>query len=125
RTAVAECRLALGRPRDALALVEEELRLARVWNTPRTVGRALRVLGSATGGRHGLDLTEEAVRVLREAPVDTGLELTEALLARGRQLIDAGERVRARALLREAVERAEGQGALRLRALAQAALRGG
>ncbi|CAL9533175.1 hypothetical protein SUDANB145_04067 [Streptomyces sp. enrichment culture] len=125
RTAVAECRLALGRTREALDLATEELRLARVWNTPRTVGRALRVLGTATGGRHGLDLTEEAVRVLRDARADTGMELAEALLARGRQLIDAGERVRARALLREAAERAEDKGALRLRALAWAALRDG
>ncbi|MBT2416000.1 AAA family ATPase [Streptomyces sp. ISL-12] len=125
RTAVAECRLALGRTREALDLATEELRLARVWNTPRTVGRALRVLGTATGGRHGLELTEEAVRVLRDAPADTGMELAEALLARGRQLIDAGERVRARALLREAAERAEDKGALRLRALAWAALRDG
>ncbi|MET7802842.1 helix-turn-helix transcriptional regulator, partial [Streptomyces decoyicus] len=58
RTAAAECHLALGVPREALALAEEELRLARVWNTPRTVGRALRVLGTATGGRRGLGLTQ-------------------------------------------------------------------
>lgn len=51
RSAAAECRLALGSPREALALAEEELRLARVWNTPRTVGRSLRVLGTITGGR--------------------------------------------------------------------------
>uniref|UniRef100_UPI002A83CCAA helix-turn-helix transcriptional regulator n=1 Tax=Streptomyces sp. CRN 30 TaxID=3075613 RepID=UPI002A83CCAA len=125
RTAVAECRLALGRTREALALAEEELRLARVWDTPRTVGRALRVLGTATGGRHGLELSEEAVRVLREAPVDTTMELIPALLARGRQLIDAGERARARACLREAAERAEDKGAVRLRALARQALREG
>ncbi|MFI1481956.1 AAA family ATPase [Streptomyces sp. NPDC020747] len=65
RTASAECQLALGRPRQALALAEEELRLATVWNTPRVLGRALRVLGTATGGRRGLELTERAVRVLR------------------------------------------------------------
>ncbi|MEU4652469.1 AAA family ATPase [Streptomyces sp. NPDC023723] len=126
RTAVAECRLALGgRTREALDLAAEELRLARVWNTPRTVGRALRVLGTATGGRHGLDLTEQAVRVLRDAPVDTDMELIEALLARGRQLIAAGERARARVCLREAAERAEDKGALRLRGLARDALRDG
>ncbi|MGP2439083.1 LuxR C-terminal-related transcriptional regulator, partial [Streptomyces sp. JW3] len=125
RTAVAECRLALGRTREALDLAAEELRLARVWNTPRTVGRALRVLGTATGGRHGLDLTEQAVRVLRDAPVDTDMELIEALLARGRQLIAAGDRARARVCLREAAERAEDKGALRLRGLARDALRDG
>ena len=85
RAAAAQCRLALGHPREALALAEEELRLARLWNTPRLVGRSLRVLGTATGGRHGLDLTDEAVRVLREASVET--ELIPALIARGRQLL--------------------------------------
>ncbi|UIX35056.1 helix-turn-helix transcriptional regulator [Streptomyces sp. GQFP] len=123
RAAAAQCRLALGRPQEALALAEEELRLARVWNTPRLVGRSLRVLGTATGGRHGLDLTAEAVRVLREASVET--ELIPALIARGRQLIAAGERARARKSLREAAERAERLGAVRLRSAADEALREG
>ncbi|GGQ09265.1 AAA family ATPase [Streptomyces mutabilis] len=123
RTAVAECRLALGGGQDALALATEELRLARVWNTPRTVGRALRVLGSATGGRRGLELAEEAVRTLRDGPVDTGTELIEALLAQGRQLLAAGERGRARNRLREAADLAERKGAVRLLALAGQVLR--
>ncbi|MFC8995459.1 AAA family ATPase [Streptomyces rochei] len=123
RTAVAECRLALGGGQEALALATEELRLARVWNTPRTVGRALRVLGTATGGRRGLKLAEDAVRTLRDTPVDTGMELTEALLAQGRQLLAAGERGRARDRLREAAELAERKGAVRLLALAGQALR--
>ncbi|MEV5815482.1 helix-turn-helix transcriptional regulator [Streptomyces mutabilis] len=123
RTAVAECRLALGGGQEALALATEELRLARVWNTPRTVGRALRVLGSATGGRRGLELAEEAVRTLRDGPVDTGTELIEALLAQGRQLLAAGERGHARNRLREAADLAERKGAVRLLGLAGQALR--
>ncbi len=123
RTAAAECRLALGDGQEALALATEELRLARVWNTPRTVGRALRVLGAATGGRRGLELTEEAVRTLRDAPVDTDMELLPALLARGSQLSAAGERGRARDCLREAAELAERKGAGRLLTLAGRALR--
>ncbi|MFJ2263171.1 LuxR C-terminal-related transcriptional regulator, partial [Streptomyces sp. NPDC087844] len=127
RTASAECRLALGRPREALELAEEELRLARLWNTPRLVGRALRVLGMATGGRRGLELADQAVRVLRDAsagvPLDT--ELIPALVARGRQLTAAGDRARARDCLREAAERAERLGAVRLRATAEQALREG
>ncbi|QQM42356.1 AAA family ATPase [Streptomyces liliifuscus] len=151
RTASAECHLALGRPRQALALAEEELRLATVWNTPRVLGRALRALGTATGGRRGLDLTERAVRILRQGadaapggtpgatreaasdggevaapggePVDT--ELIPALIAQGRGLTAAGERARAREALREAAERAERLGAVRLRASAEAALREG
>ncbi len=125
RTAVAECRLALGGGPEALALATEELRLARVWNTPRTVGRALRVLGSATGGRRGLELTEEAVRTLRDAPADTDMELIPALLAQGRLLLDTGERGRARARLREAAELAERKGALRWLTQADQALRVG
>ncbi|MEV7546569.1 AAA family ATPase [Streptomyces sp. NPDC089915] len=125
RTAVAQCRLALGTGQEALALAAEELRLARVWDTPRTVGRALRVLGTATGGRHGLELAEEAVVTLREAPADAGMELVEALLAQGRQLLAAGERGRARDRLREAADLAERQGGRRLLALAEQALREG
>ncbi|GAA3238766.1 AAA family ATPase [Streptomyces lavendulae] len=125
RTAVAQCRLALGGGQEALALATEELRLARVWNTPRTVGRALRVLGTATGGRRGLHLAEEAVDTLRDAPADAGMELVEALLAHGRQLLAAGERGRARERLREAADLAERKGGLRLLALTEKALREG
>ncbi|MGI5451060.1 AAA family ATPase [Streptomyces sp. CA-243310] len=125
RTAVAQCRLALGGSQEALALATEELRLAKVWNTPRTVGRALRVLGTATGGRRGLGLAEEAVETLRDAPADAGMELVEALLAQGRQLLAAGERGRARDPLREAADLAERKGGLRLLALAEQALREG
>ncbi|MEU6226734.1 AAA family ATPase [Streptomyces sp. NPDC047042] len=123
RSAAAQCQLALGHPREALALAEEDLRLARVWHTPRVLGRSLRVLGTATGGRHGLDLIDEAVRVLREASVET--ELVPALIARGRQLAAAGEGTRARKSLREAAERAERLGAVRLYATANESLREG
>ncbi|MET8754892.1 helix-turn-helix transcriptional regulator, partial [Streptomyces sp. NPDC004667] len=125
RTAVAQCRLALGGGQEALALATEELRLARVWNTPRTVGRALRVLGTATGGHRGLHLAEEAVDTLRSAPADAGMELVEALLAHGRQLLATGARARARDRLREAADLAEHKGGLRLLALTERALREG
>ncbi|MFK0256224.1 AAA family ATPase [Streptomyces sp. NPDC090445] len=125
RTAVAQCRLALGGGQEALVLATEELRLARVWNTPRTVGRALRVLGTATGGRRGLHLAEEAVEILRTAPADVGMELVEALIAQGRQLLAAGERGHARDRLREAADLAERKGGLRLLTLAEEALREG
>lgn len=115
RTAAAECRLALGLPHEAIALAEEELRLARVWDTPRTIGRALRVLGSATGGRRGLDLTEEAVHRLREAPPGTAYDLAAALVDHGRLLAAAGDRTRAREAVREAAEHAERLGATLLR----------
>lgn len=123
RTAAALCCLVLGSPGQALALAEEELRLARVWGTARPVGRALRVFGTVTGGRRGLRLAEEAVRLLRESPTEVGTELVSALLAHGRALTAAGEHAHARRCLREAVERAERLGAVRLRTLAEQALR--
>ncbi|USQ82437.1 AAA family ATPase [Streptomyces phaeoluteigriseus] len=123
RSAAARCRLALGSPREAVALAEEELRLARVWDTPRTVGRALRVLARATGGRRGLELAEEAVALLRDSPADA--ELIAALLTRGRLLSTTGDRSHARDSLREAAERAERLGAVRLRSRAEEALRAG
>lgn len=121
RTAAAECRLALGNPQEALALATEELRLARVWNTPRTTGRALRVLGRATRGRRGLELGAEAVAVLRDSPAEA--ELVASLLAHGWQLTAAGERGRGRDHLREGAERAERLGSVRLLTYAEQALR--
>ncbi|MFJ8008379.1 AAA family ATPase [Streptomyces fagopyri] len=120
RTAAAACRTALGRPQDALALAREELRLAQVWDTPRLVGRALSGLATATGGRRGLELAGRAVHLLRDAPAQT--ELISALIAQGRQFVAAGDRARARDALREAAERAERLGAVRLRAQAEDAL---
>ncbi|MFF3847226.1 AAA family ATPase [Streptomyces sp. NPDC002328] len=123
RTAAAACRLALGGRREALALAQEELRLARVWNTPRTTGRALRVLARATGGRRGLELADEAVTVLRHTPA--AAELTAALLTQGRLITTAGDRSRGRDVLREAAEHAERLGAVRLRTRVEEALRAG
>ncbi|MFE4059414.1 LuxR C-terminal-related transcriptional regulator [Streptomyces sp. NPDC059096] len=120
RTAAAECHLALGQPQEALDLAEAEHRYATVWNTPRVRGRTLRVLGAATGGRHGLELTGEAVDTLRNTPLDT--ELVHALVAHGRQLTAAGRPGRARPLLREAAATAERLMVPRLMASAEAAL---
>ncbi|MEU0056336.1 AAA family ATPase [Streptomyces sp. NPDC006334] len=123
RSAAAVCRLALGDRREALALAQEELRLARVWDTPRTTGRALRVLAGVTGGRRGAELADDAVGVLRDTPA--GAELTAALLTQGRLLTTAGDRSRGREVLREAAEHAERLGAVRLRTRAEEALRAG
>ncbi|WP_255948552.1 AAA family ATPase [Streptomyces odontomachi] len=123
RTAAAECRLAQGRPQEALVLAEEELRLARIWGTPRTVGRALGVLGRVTGGRRGLELAQQAVDTLRGSPAH--VELVGALLGQGRLLIAAGERAHGRDRLREAAGYAERLGAVRLRRQAEEGLRAG
>ncbi|WP_431033379.1 AAA family ATPase [Streptomyces sp. P6-2-1] len=112
RSAAALCTLALGERDEARALAEAELRLARVWGTPRPVGRALRVLGLVTGN---VELLGEAVELLRDSPAET--ELIEALIARGRALGAPGLPA-----LREAAARAEQAGAVRLRAEAETAL---
>ncbi|MHA6761780.1 LuxR C-terminal-related transcriptional regulator [Streptacidiphilus sp. PAMC 29251] len=120
RSAAAECLLALGSPQRALPLAEEEYRLAAAWNTPRVLGRALRVLGEVSSGRRGQELTAQAVEILRGASQSS--ELTAALITRGRQLTAAGQRGAARALLREAAVTAERLGSVRLFGLAEQAL---
>ncbi|WP_063770639.1 AAA family ATPase [Streptacidiphilus carbonis] len=120
RSAAAECLLALGSPQRALPLAEEEYRLATAWNTPRVLGRALRVLGEASSGRRGHELTAQAVEILRGT--SEGSELTAALISRGRKLTAAGQRGEARSLLREATATAERLGAVRLLTLAEQAL---
>ena len=121
RSAAADCQVLLGLPGPAVALAAEELRLAEVWGTPRTVGRAMRALGSAVGGRQGLDTAARAVDLLRTADVAT--ELLPALITLGRLLTTAGHRAAARRTLREAVGRAERLGAVRLRSVAVDLLR--
>ncbi|WP_457028235.1 AAA family ATPase [Kitasatospora sp. P5_F3] len=112
RSAAADCHLLLGRPGAAAELATEELRLARIWDTPRTIGRALRALGAATGGRPGLTTAGEAVELLRADGLET--ELVPALISLGRLLLGSGRRAAARDTLREAVTLAEHIGALRL-----------
>lgn len=123
RTGAAECLLALDRPQEALALAEEELRIAEVWGTARARGRALRVLGEATGGRRGLRLTERAVGLLGQTP--GGADLVAALIAHGRLQLTMRERSHARRTLSEAAEHAERIGAERLRGVAEDLLREG
>ncbi|MEU3721329.1 AAA family ATPase [Streptomyces sp. NPDC031705] len=122
RSGAADCHVALGSPELAVPLAREELRLARVWGTPRAVGRALRALGAALGGRYGLELAEEAVELLRGHPEPLP-ELVPALLSLGQALQHSGQSRRARAVLREATERAERTGAVRLHVVAREALR--
>ncbi|WP_244176798.1 AAA family ATPase [Streptomyces albus] len=122
RSGAAECLRRLGRTAEAVELAEEEYRLALVWGTPRTVGRALRVLGTVTGGRRGTELSQRAVDVLRTAPEGVERELVLALIALGDRLTAAGERGRARAVLREAAGLAQELGARRMVAAAERSL---
>ena len=112
---------AIDRHSEALALADEEVRLARRWGAPRALGVALRTAGSLTTGPAALELRREAVDVLQGS---------EALLERARSLIELGAAMRrqgrradARAFLRDGLELAQHCGAARDAAHARAELR--
>jgi DNA-binding CsgD family transcriptional regulator len=79
---------ALGRHEEALALVEEELVLARRWGTPGVVGATLRILGELRAG-DGVPTLREAVAVLARSP--RRLEEAHALASLGRALLEHGD----------------------------------
>jgi DNA-binding CsgD family transcriptional regulator len=100
---------ALGSPAEALALAREEVELARDWGAPRTLGRALRILGLIQGGDAGIALIREAVSVLAGSPAQ--LEHAYALADLGAALRRANQRAAARDHLRPALELAQRAGA--------------
>ncbi|MGA4863558.1 LuxR C-terminal-related transcriptional regulator [Streptomyces lavendulocolor] len=100
RSGAALALVRLGRRREARELAEEELRHARTWGTPRTVGRALRAHAAAVGGRSALDSLTEAAESLRSGPAP--VELAETLVDLGRAHIEAGNGRKGRDALREA-----------------------
>jgi DNA-binding CsgD family transcriptional regulator len=109
-------RLALALPaaerEEALALAEEELRLAVAVASPRAEGIALRALGLLADRKEAVDLLERSVERLRavESPHEAARSLTElgAALARTNRRREARER------LREASDLAQRCGAARL-----------
>jgi DNA-binding CsgD family transcriptional regulator len=100
---------ALGETREALTLAREEVELARAWGAPRTLGRALRILGLIEGGDEGIGLIREAVAVLEPSPAR--LEHAYALANLGAALRRANHRAEARDYLRQALELAQRSGA--------------
>jgi DNA-binding CsgD family transcriptional regulator len=100
---------ALGEADEAVSLAREETELARAWGAPRTLGRALRVLGLIEGGSEGVALIREAVAVLERSPAR--LEHAYALADLGAALRRGNRRAEARERLREVLELAERGGA--------------
>jgi ATP/maltotriose-dependent transcriptional regulator MalT len=100
---------ALGETQEALALVQEEVELARAWGAPRTLGRSLRILGLIEGGDDGIAHIREAVSVLEPSPAR--LEHAYALATLGAALRRANHRAEAREHLRLALELAQRSGA--------------
>jgi DNA-binding CsgD family transcriptional regulator len=110
----------LGQNEEAGQLAYEELELARRWGAPRALGVALRAAGLTEGGDAGLDLLEEAVRVL--AGSSAKLEHAKACTELGAALRRANQRSRAREHLRQALELATICGAAPLVQRAEAEL---
>ena len=109
RSQAAEALLAGGDREEARRLVTEELALARRWGSARPIGRALRVLGRARGGKAGLALLRESLDVLDTSPAQ--LERAQTQVELGAVLRRAGNRVEARAVLRGGAELAQRCGA--------------
>jgi DNA-binding CsgD family transcriptional regulator len=101
RTLRAEALLKLGRADDAVENARAELELARRWGAPRSLGRALRVLGTASGP-DGLELLEDAVAVLEGSIAR--LEYARSLAALGTALRHARRPSDAREPLRVALD---------------------
>ncbi|HWC26737.1 MAG TPA: LuxR C-terminal-related transcriptional regulator, partial [Solirubrobacteraceae bacterium] len=101
--------LAAGDAAAARRLATEELELARRWGSARPIGRALRVLGLARGGKPGIALLRESLEVLDTSPAQ--LERARTQIELGAALRRAGKRVDARAVLRGGAELAQRCGA--------------
>ncbi|WP_157535265.1 BTAD domain-containing putative transcriptional regulator [Nocardia inohanensis] len=95
----------LGEHERARELADDELALARRWNTPATIGRALRAQALAAPGGPSPELLDRAVGVLRTQ--DSPVELLPALIDLARLHRAEGDRARAWELLCEARALAE------------------
>jgi DNA-binding CsgD family transcriptional regulator len=109
RSEAAHVHAALGDRDAAVALVREELALARAFGAQRTLGVALRSAGVVIGGREGEELLHEAVATLDRSGV--GLERARALVELGALLRRGNRRKEARDLLREGLDIAHHAGA--------------
>ncbi|MEU7139708.1 BTAD domain-containing putative transcriptional regulator [Nocardia sp. NPDC046473] len=101
----------LGEHEQARELAAVELELARQWDTPGTIGRALRAMASAAPGGVDAELLDQAVAQLRR--YDSPVELIPALLELAAVCHDDGAIERAGELRWEARSHAETIGATR------------
>jgi ATP/maltotriose-dependent transcriptional regulator MalT len=86
-----------GERRRAVAMAEEELEFSRGVAASRNQGMALRALGIAEGGEHGIDHLRESAALLETSPAR--LEQARTLVELGAALRRAGKRSEARAWL--------------------------
>jgi DNA-binding CsgD family transcriptional regulator len=121
RSAAAVAHLHLGRRSEARQLAAEELELAERFGEPSKIGIALRALGTAEGGRPGIDLLKQSVSSL--AGTDARLEHARALVDLGAELRRSGQPAAAREPLGAAMDLAHRCGATALVSRARAELR--
>jgi DNA-binding CsgD family transcriptional regulator len=114
---------ALGQPRQAGRLAQEQLAMARRVGAPGALGMSLRAAALVAGGDEGLDLLQEAVAVLESSAAR--LELAHALADLGTMLSRAGRRPEGRDSLRRAIKLAGECGAVALAERATAELHAG
>ena len=114
---------ALGEHEQALALVREQLAVARTVGAPGALGLSLRAAARVVGDAEALPLLQEAMSVLEPSPAKLELAHTLGDLAalRGR----AGQRREGRTAARRAIELADQCGAAPLAAAARAELQAG
>jgi DNA-binding CsgD family transcriptional regulator len=110
----------LGRREEARELAEENLRLARHWGAPGTVGAAVRAMARVSDPDETLPHLEEAAAVLDGGTAR--LEQAKALTALGRALRVARRPTDAREPLQRAIELAEACGSERVRDIARTEL---
>jgi DNA-binding CsgD family transcriptional regulator len=110
----------LGRREEALELAEENLKLARHWGAPGTLGAAVRAMARVSEPSETLPYLEEAAAVLEGSTAR--LEQAKALTALGRALRAARRPTEAREPLQRAIELAEACGSDRVREIARAEL---
>ncbi|MGZ6669549.1 MAG: LuxR C-terminal-related transcriptional regulator [Solirubrobacteraceae bacterium] len=111
---------ALGDPAEARRLAREQLKLARAFGRPWTLGISLRACGLVETDETGRELLGDAVKTLERS--QSPLELARALSDYGAALRRAGQRVQARAALERALDLAHGCGARRIAGRARAEL---
>jgi DNA-binding CsgD family transcriptional regulator len=109
----------LERTDEAIALVSDELELARKWGAPATVGRVLRVLGTLQR-EDGIETLQEAVACLEHSTAR--LEYAKALCALGTAMRLARKPTEAREPLSQALELADVCGATALEERARSEL---
>jgi DNA-binding CsgD family transcriptional regulator len=109
RPVAAAARHAVGDTDRALALIDEDIEIARRTHALGRLGRALRTKATIVDPAERLVVLQEAVDVLRGS--ERALERARALLALGVELHDGGDVTGARSALTEAREEAESCGA--------------